>query len=94
MIKCTTSKISFPPLKSRKLEINFEGGEITSDGGVFLVKQIDRRLGLADSISKLFSDNRQHGKGTHSILSMIRQRIYGLALGYEDLNDQCMTPIF
>ena len=88
MTKCTTSKISFPPLKSRKIEVNFEGGDITSDGGVFLLRQIDRKLGLTKAVSKLFPDNRQPGKVTHSVLSMIRQRIYGLALGYEDLNDQ------
>jgi len=52
-----------------------------------LLRQADRRLGLTTAAAKLFDDPRRQASCEHSLLSMIRQRVYGLALGYEDLND-------
>jgi hypothetical protein len=69
------------------LETNFTGGDITSDGGVLLLRQADKRLGLSKAISKILPDPRNQSLITHSWLSMIKQRIFGIALGYEDLND-------
>lgn len=88
MTKCTSPSIRFPVLKHRKVEVNFEGGEITSDGGALLLGQIDRKLGLTEAIASLIQDNRDPSKTEHSILSMLRQRVYAIALGHEDLNDQ------
>lgn len=80
-------RMIFPPVKNRKVEVQFNGGDITSDGGVMLLREIDRELSLTKEAAKLIKDPRQPKKITHSILSMLRQRIYGIALGYEDVND-------
>lgn len=87
MTNCTKFPIQFPALKSKKVLGNFKGGSITSDGGVLLLRQIDRKLGLSKSISRSFFDSRAQGKVQHSIQTMLKQRIFALALGYEDLND-------
>ena len=87
MTKCTQPFIEFPALKRRKVEVNFEGGEITSDGGALLVGQVDRKLGLTKSIAPLIPDKRDPSKTEHSMLSMLRQRVYAIALGHEDIND-------
>ena len=69
------------------LEMSFSGGDITSDGGVLLLRQADQELKLTNAVSKILPDPRNSSFITHSWLSMIKQRIYGIALGYEDLND-------
>ena len=87
MTKCTIEKIEFPGIKRRRILAQFSGGAITSDAGGILLRQIDRHLGLTRSITKVLHDPRRQKSCDHSLLSLIRQRIYGLALGYEDLND-------
>lgn len=87
MTKCSPKNFEFPALKNRKVIVNFGGGSVTSDGGILLLKEIDRKLNLTASIAKIFPDKRDPAKIEHSILSMLRQRIYGIAAGYEDLND-------
>jgi len=87
MTKCSTPSDLFPTCKSRKVEVDFKGGEITSDAGSLLLRQVDRRLGLTRDLNKLLPDARRKGSCLHSQLALLRQRIYGLALGYEDLND-------
>lgn len=77
----------FGLVNKRKIEVSFSGGDVSSDGGVLLVRQADKRLRLTEQLSRLLPDKRQSGKVQHRLLDMIRQRIYGLALGYEDLND-------
>jgi hypothetical protein len=74
-------------LKRRRIEAKFEGGDITSDGGVLLLRQVDRLLGLSEAVSKALSDPRRQASCSHDGLSLLKQRVYGLALGYEDLND-------
>ena len=88
MTNCTFSGIEFPSVKKRKVQVDFCGGDISSDGGVLLLRQADRLTGLTAAIGKVLKDGRERGKVKHDILCMLRQRIYGLALGYEDLNDQ------
>ena len=67
--------------------MNFEGGDITSDGGVMLLRQADRLIGLSQAVANVLKDNRRQAICKHDGLSLLRQRIYGLAAGYEDLND-------
>ena len=88
MTKCNTKKIEFPRCQSRRVEAEFSGGDVTSDGGVVVLREIDRRLGLTQAIDQVLPDPRNPDLIEHSQLSMLRQRIYGLCLGYEDLNDQ------
>lgn len=87
MTKCTLPKIEIPAPKGRKIEINFGGGSISSDGGILLLSQIDKKLALTRNISRQLTDKREPSKIRHSLLHMMRQRVYGIALGYEDLND-------
>jgi len=87
MTDCFPSPICLPAFKGRKVEVNFEGGDITSDGGIILLQQMDRKLGLTEKIAGRLCDPRDPSRVKHDQLSMVRQRLYGLALGYEDLND-------
>ena len=87
MTKCSREQLEFPGCKGRKVEAEFSGGDVTSDGGVLLLRQADRRLGLTEKVSGLLEDSRRQASCDHDQLSMLRQRVYGLALGYEDLND-------
>ena len=79
--------IEFSPLKRRKVEAEFSGGEITSDAGALLLRQTDRQLGLLKKVTSVVKDLRRQDMIQHSLESMLRQRVYGIALGYEDLND-------
>ena len=87
MPNCTQTSFSFPPLKRRKIQAEFSGGDITSDGGVLLLRQMDKQLGLLDAVDRALFDPRNSDQITHTQLSLLKQRVYGLCLGYEDLND-------
>jgi len=87
MTKCTTESIEFPACNRRRIEVDFTGGDITSDGGIFLLREIDRRLGLTQAVARCLPDPRDQTRVKHSVLSQIRQRVYALCQGYEDLND-------
>ena len=77
----------YPGLKNRKIVADFSGGTITSDAGGMLLREVDDRLKIAEQISEAFTDNRDQRFVEHSLESMLKQIIYGLCLGYEDLND-------
>ena len=87
MTNCNLEPIRFPGCKGRLVEASFSGGAITSDGGAVLLRQADRMLGLTDRAAKALTDTRRKASCRHSLLTMVRQRVYALALGYEDLND-------
>lgn len=80
--------LNFPGLGRRKIEANFEGGQVSSDGGVMLLRQADRWLGLTKRLAQVLPDRRHPDLIQHPLESLLQQRIYGLAAGYEDLNDQ------
>jgi hypothetical protein len=84
---CNPELFSFPPLKKRVVQAAFDGGDVSSDGGLALLRQVDRKLGLTKALAKVLPDPRDPNRTEHSLLSLVRQRIFGLALGYEDLND-------
>lgn len=87
MTICNTRKVDFARVKRRAVEAEFSGGEVTSDGGILLVQSADRYLGLTQEVARELEDPRRRNSVTHSLLSMLRQRVYGMALGNEDLND-------
>ena len=87
MTDCNQQQLLFPRCKGRRVEARFSGGDITSNGGVLLLRQADRRLGLTERVAKALCDPRRQASCTHDALSIVRQRVYALALGYEDLND-------
>jgi len=77
----------FQDLGSRKVAADFSGGTLSSDGGVLLLRQVDVNLGLTQTLAQCFCDSRQQVYVDHSVRQLLAQRLYGLALGYEDLND-------
>ena len=88
MSKCNAELFEFPSFDRRKIEASFSGGDVSSDGGVMLLRAADRRLGLVRALDTVIADPRDPALTTHAQFDMLRQRIYGLALGYEDLNDR------
>ena len=84
---CIQESFTFPGCKGRQIEASCQGGDITSDGGVLLLRQADRVLKLSESISKVLDDPRRRASCQHDGLSLVRQRLHALGLGYEDLND-------
>jgi hypothetical protein len=91
MPNCTeesgTSKIKFGQLGRRVVEGCFDGGSMTSDAGVMLLGATDRKLGLIQAAARCITDPRSPLLIKHGVVDMLRQRVYGLALGWEDLND-------
>src|ERR1019366_6634817 len=87
MTDCTQSGFGFAACGRREIVARFDGGTISSDGGAFLLRQTDKRLNLIGRLAECFLDGRNQALVEHSIPEMLSQRIYGLALGYEDLND-------
>ncbi len=87
MTLCNTKTIEFTRCKGRKVQANFDGGEITSDAGAILLNRADKMIGLTKRIASAINDPRCKGKIDHKAGDLLRQRVYGLALGYEDLND-------
>jgi len=87
MTECNQSGFGFEACGSREIVARFDGGTISSDGGAFLLRQTDKRLNLLPRLAECFLDGRNQPQVEHSILEMLSQRIYGLALGYEDIND-------
>lgn len=86
MTNCT-EKVAFAPLKRRAVEAAFEGGDVSSDGGVLLLRKLERRLGLLEAVAQVLADPRDPDRVTHAMSDMLKQRVFGLCLGYEDLND-------
>jgi hypothetical protein len=87
MTECNQSSFGFEASGSREIVARFDGGTISSDGGAFLLRQADKRLNVLPRLAQCFLDGRNQQQVEHSVLEMLSQRIYGLALGYEDIND-------
>ena len=66
---------------------DFDGGPITSDAGLLLLRRVDRHLSVSDQVAACFTDHRDPKRIQHSLSKLISQRILGIAQGYEDLND-------
>ncbi|MHC5748963.1 MAG: transposase, partial [Nostoc sp.] len=82
-----SKQFRFEQPKSPSVVVNFNGGLVTSDAGLNLIAEIDRKLQITSQLAQCFQDYRQLNRIDHSIENLIRQRIYGLVMGYEDLND-------
>ena len=87
MTECNQSSFGFAASGKREIVARFDGGTISSDGGGLLLRQTDKRLNLLPRLAECFLDGRNQERVEHSIPEMLSQRIYGLALGYEDIND-------
>ncbi len=84
---CNAQPLLFQDLGTRKVVADFSGGTLSSDAGVLLLREVDASLGLTQSLARCFNDFREQLFVDHSVQQMVAQRLYGLALGYEDLND-------
>ena len=87
MTGCITQPLLFASLNRKKIQADFNGGSLTSDAGALLLRQLDKRIGLLDAISRCIPDPRNPFYTVHQQRTMPAQRIFGIALGYEDLND-------
>ncbi len=87
MTECNQSSFGFQACGSREILARFDGGTISSDGGALLLRETDRRLNLLPRLAECFLDGRDPERVEHSVKEMVSQRVYGLALGYEDVND-------
>src|ERR1700726_2478064 len=83
----TPPPCGFPAIERKKVVAAFDGGRITSDGGVLLLGAVERQLGIADTLAPLISDPRNPLYVTHSVTDILRARILAIACGYEDGND-------
>lgn len=87
MTECTQSEFEFQAHFSRRVVADFDGGAMTSDGGALLLREADRRLNLLPRLAECFVDGRSPLLVKHPVAQLVAQRVYGLALGYEDVND-------
>jgi hypothetical protein len=85
--ECSTETFAFAPVAGHKVVASFDGGRITSDAGALLLGQTNRAVRLIERLAACFVDHRRAEFVEHSVATLVGQRIYGLALGYEDLND-------
>src|ERR1051325_9018278 len=84
---CKDQSLLFQDLGKRKVVADFSGGTLSSDGGVLLLRQADANLGLTMALAQCFEDRREQLYVDHSVQQLLAQRMYGIALGYEDIND-------
>jgi hypothetical protein len=87
MIDTTTLPFPFPAVSRKKITAAFDGGRLTSDGGVLLLALAERRLGIAERLARLFPDGRDPSRVVHAVADMIRARVFAIACGYEDADD-------
>lgn len=85
--ECIADLFGFAPVEGRRVEASFDGGMITSDAGGLLLGATDRAIGLIDRFARCFTDHRAPELIEHQVRTLVGQRVFGLALGYEDLND-------
>jgi len=97
MTECNRQPLLFSSLGRQQIQADFAGGTLTSDAGGLLLREVDRRCGLIDALAACLTDPRDPTRIRHELRTMLAQRIYGLALGYEDLNDHTslrQDPLF
>jgi len=87
MTDCNTQSLLFSSLGSKKIHADFNGGSLTSDAGALLLREVDKRIGLIDAVNRCIPDPRNEFFIVHQQKTMLSQRIFGISLGYEDLND-------
>ncbi len=85
--ECNARTFDFQGLGSRAVTARFDGGAITSDAGGLLLREVEAKTGILRRFAACFSDHRDPDLLEHSLYELLAQRVYALALGYEDLND-------
>ncbi|CAB4243980.1 transposase (fragment) [Methylacidimicrobium sp. AP8] len=87
MTECSQETFAFTDHFSRRVEAGFTAGRISSDGGAILLREADRKIGLLRRLEGCFVDRRHPKRIVHRVREMLAQRIFGIAMGYEDLDD-------
>ncbi len=87
MPNCTEERELFGVLGRRRIEVGFDGGEVSSDARLLLLRQVERKLGLLKAAAQVLPDPRNPDLIVHTTEQLLRQRVFGLCQGYEDLND-------
>jgi hypothetical protein len=87
MTQCNGLPLEFSSIGRQKIRADFNGGKLTSDAGATLLREVDKRIGLIGAIAACISDPRTPAKITHDLRTLLAQRIFAIAMGYEDLND-------
>ena len=85
--ECNQESLQFHPLNQRQVVGRFDGGAITSDAGGLLLREVEKRTGIVERFAACFRDHRKVEQVEHTVRELVAQRVYALALGYEDLND-------
>jgi hypothetical protein len=85
--ECSPALFEFAPVEGRAVVAGFDGGAITSDAGALLLGATDRAIGLVRRVAACFRDARATERVEHEVATLVGQRVFGIALGYEDLND-------
>lgn len=84
---CIPEQFIFEQVKSCSVVVNFKGEPVTSDAGLTLIAELDRKREITSRLTACFKDYREQNRIQHPVNSLIAQRIYGLIMGYEDIND-------
>ena len=92
--ECSADLFGFERVEGRAVVAGFDGGKITSDAGALLLGATDRAIGLIDCFARCFTDSRSPELVEHQVATLVGQRIFGIALGYEDVldHDDLSTP--
>jgi len=85
--QCSADLFGFAPVEGRRVEVAFDGGAVTSDAGALLLGATDRVIDLVGRFTACFTDGRRPDLIEHEVRTLVGQRVFGIALGYEDLND-------
>lgn len=87
MTQFTQASFDFQDLHSRQVVAAFDGGKVSTDGGGLLLREVEERWGIVRQFAGCFTDHRDPERVEHTLVDLLRQRVFGLCLGYEDLND-------
>lgn len=87
MTVCTDPAIILQPHSRQEVRAQFDASRISSDGGALLLREVDQSLNIIDRVAACFTDHRQSDRIEHTLPTLLRQRIFGIALGYEDIAD-------
>jgi len=87
LTECSQDSFDFASFGKRKVTAAFDGGALTSNAGALLLREADRGIGLSRQVAACFKDGRRQDKIEHAVETLLPQRIHGIALVYEDLND-------
>ena len=85
--ECIAEQFDFGMVEGRAVEAAFDAGLVTSDAGALLLRATDRAIGLMDRFTACFHDERRRELIEHEVATLVGQRVFAIALGYEDLND-------